>query len=243
MKKSKTTLTKIEKDSNQYETFFEEFGDIKNNYAELIRDSILNNPNRLPDWILEMNGMSGKRYRNFINTLVNKIENPRYLEVGCWKGSTTCSAIFNNDIECYCVDNWAEFGGPKNIFTDNIQRCIDECENIGITFEESDFRNVDYSTIGSYNIYLFDGPHSKQDHYDGLSYAQTALDDEFIFICDDWNWKKVREGTLEAIEKLNLNILYSLEIKTTNDDSYPPEENTMEKSDWHNGYFISVLKK
>jgi hypothetical protein len=69
------------------------------------------------------------------------------------------------------------------------------------------------------------------------------LDNEFIFICDDWNWKKVRDGTLNAIEKNNLDVIFSVEIRTTDDDSYPPENNTMQNSDWHNGYYISVLRK
>jgi hypothetical protein len=74
-------------------------------------------------------------------------------------------------------------------------------------------------------------------------FAQPALDDEFIFICDDWNWEKVRKGTLNAIKNLNLDVLFSIDIKTTDDDSYPPQENTKQNSDWHNGYYISVLRK
>lgn len=236
-------LDKMDKDSSGYEIFIEEKENGKSEYISLIKKSLNEKVNTLPNWILEMNGMSGKRYRSFINNFLKQLGDARYLEIGCWKGSTTCSAICGNDISAYCIDNWAEFGGPKNAFCENVQKCVDECENIEITFMESDFRDIDYNDIGKYNVYLFDGPHTQKDHYDGLFLVQSALDDEFVFICDDWNWKSVRDGTIDAISKLNLEIVYSIEIKTTNDDSYPPEENTMEKSDWHNGYFISVLKK
>lgn len=215
----------------------------KSDYISLIEKSFNEAESKLPEWILKMEGMSGKKYRNFINNLIDSIENPRYLEVGCWKGSTTCSAIYNNKVKSYCIDNWAEFGGPKNIFYENIKKCVNECDDIEIVFEESDFRNIKYDEIGKYNIYLFDGPHEEQDQYDGLVFAQPSLDDEFIFICDDWNWKRVREGTLNAIEKNNLDVIFSVEIRTTDDDSYPPENNTMQNSDWHNGYYISVLRK
>lgn len=215
----------------------------KTNYSTLIQECLSEENSNLPDWILEMDGMSGKKYRHFINNLIDKIENPRYLEVGCWKGSTTCSAIYGNDVTAYCIDNWSEFGGPKDIFCKNIERCVDDCENIGITFEESDFRDMNYMEIGKYNLYLFDGPHKMQDQYDGLYFVQQALDDEFIFICDDWNWKDVRDGTFQAISDLKLNVIYSKEIRTTDDDSYPSEENTKQNSDWHNGYYISVLSK
>ncbi len=212
-------------------------------YSELIEECLSKKKSNLPNWILEMDGMSGKKYRHFINNLINKIESPRYLEVGCWKGSTSCSAIYKNSVVAYCIDNWSEFGGPKNIFCENVQKCADDCDDIEIVFEESDFRQINYTDIGKYNVYLFDGPHEEKDQYDGLMFAQSALDDEYIFICDDWNWKKVRTGTLNAIEKLNLEILFSVEIRTTDDDSYPPQENTKQNSDWHNGYYISVLKK
>ena len=236
-------MEKFNKDSNGYDIFVEEYQNGESNYISSIKKTFQKKSSKVSNWILEMNGMSGKKYRHFINNLIGKVNDPRYLEIGCWKGSTSCSAICNNDVVAYCIDNWSEFGGPKDIFCDNVQKCVEECGDIDITFVESDFRNIDYNDIGKYNVYLFDGPHSEQDHYDGLFFPQSALEDEFIFICDDWNWKKVRESTLSTIQKLNLNIVYSLEVKTTSDDSYPPENNTMENSDWHNGYYISVLKK
>lgn len=215
----------------------------KSNYVSLIKKSIEKEHSNLPDWILEMDGMSGRKYRHFINNLIDSLDDSRYLEIGCWKGSTSCSAIYGNDVKAYCIDNWAEFGGPKNIFYENIQKCTNECDDIEIVFEEGDFRNIKYDDIGKHNIYLFDGPHKKEDQYDGLVIPQNALDDEFIFICDDWNWEPVRSGTLNAIADSNLEVLFSKEIRTTDDDSYPPEENTKQNSDWHNGYYISVLRK
>lgn len=233
----------FKEDSNGNDIFFSEIVNSDSKYSSLIVKSILKEGSNLPDWILKMNGMSGKKYRHFINNLIGNMDDARYLEIGCWKGSTTCSSIYKNSVDAYCIDNWKEFGGPKDLFYENVQKCIDECGDIGVTFVESDFRDIDYSEIGKYNVYLFDGPHEESDQYDGLYYAQESLDDEFVFICDDWNWDKVRTGTFNAIESLNLNILYSIEIKTTNNDTYPPQENTMENSDWHNGYYISVLKK
>ena len=134
----------------------------------------------------------------------------------------------------------------KDLFTDFV-------DDFGYQFKEmvigdisndrEPFRKINYTEIGKYNVYLFDGPHEEEDQYDGLMYVQPALDDEFIFICDDWNWEKVRNGTMNAIKKLNLDVLFSIDIKTTDDNSYPPENDTKQNSDWHNGYYISVLRK
>ena len=104
-----------------------------------------------------MNGMSGKKYRHFINNLIGKVNDPRYLEIGCWKGSTSCSAICNNDVVAYCIDNWSEFGGPKKLFLDNVQKCKSESKDIKLFFNQIDFRKIDYSKIGKFNVYFFDG--------------------------------------------------------------------------------------
>ena len=68
-----------------------------------------------------------------------------------------------------------------------------------------------------------------------------ALACEFVFIVDDWNWQEVRDGTMRAISEIDLRVDYALEIRTTVDSSHP--EVHSELSDWHNGYFISVLSK
>lgn len=235
------------KDSHDFDTYFviEQNGDSK--YISNLQTSLekaKNSQSKLPEWILAMRGMSGQKYRHLINNLIETVDDVRYLEVGCWRGSTSCSALYKNSVSAHCIDNWAEFGGPRNEFINNMRQCVNESDDlIEIQLEENDFRRVDYNQIGKYNIYFFDGPHEEDDQYDGVVVAQGALDDEFIFICDDWNWEKVRKGTERAFKDLNLNVLYSLDIRTTPDNSHPVEHNSMEKSDWHNGYFMAVCKK
>jgi len=199
----------------------------------------LSNESDIDPDILSMVGMSGRKYRHFINNLVRSIERPRYLEVGCWAGSTLCSAVNYNGVKATGIDNWSEFGGPKDQFLANIARYATPGANVN--FIESDFRKVDYASLGPYNIYLFDGPHEYQDQYDGLVLALPAMESEFVFIVDDWNWEKVRMGTFGALRAANMNMVYSLEIRTSLDGTQPAINGNL--SDWHNGYFISVLKK
>jgi hypothetical protein len=216
---------------------------INSDYKNSIKN-VFNNlhKNKLPDWILNLNGMSGRKYRQFINNLCETINNPRYLEIGCWKGSTLCSAMFDNNITAFAVDNWSEFNGPKQEFEANIQKCINESKSkINFSFKEMNYTNIDYSNIGKYNIYFFDGPHKPEDQYNALKLAMPSLEDEFIFICDDWNWDYVETETLRSIKDLNLNLVYSIDIKTNLEDV--KKGFFCEKSDWHNGIFISVLKR
>ena len=194
---------------------------------------------KLPSTIRFMDGMSGKKYRNLINNLVGSTPDARYLEVGSWAGSTACSAIYGNTVTATCIDNWSEFGGPKHAFLSNVGSHL--TDKIKFTFIEKDFRQVDYKNIGKYNIYMFDGPHSEQDQFDGIVIAQPALDDVFTLIVDDWNFPQVRTGTVNAIKHLGLNIIADIDIKSHLDNGHPAVAG--QNSDWHNGYYIAVVSK
>ena len=209
---------------------------------------------KIPSWIKFMSGMTGKKYRYFINNLLSSINNPRYLEIGSWSGSSVCAAMYGNKLKVICIDDWSQFQNtddipyqkalnvqnPKEKFELNTSKVLSE--HIDFKFVESDFRKVDYSKIGKFNTYFFDGPHEEVDQYDGIIVAQPSLDDTFILIVDDWNYPQVRKGTHGALTKLSLNIVSKIEIRTTQHDK-DPNLLKFHFSDWHNGYFIAVCQK
>ena len=214
----------------------------KSLYGEVLKKAFycaLEINHKLPDWIVKMSGMSGRKYRYLINSLVENIPDARYLEIGSWAGSTACSAMWGNSADVICIDNWSEFGGPKDLFL----QYTEAAKNPGIRFSfiESDFRTVDWKAINNVNIYLFDGPHTEVDQYDGVAIAQPGLNDTYILIVDDYNWPDVRNGTNRAINLLDLKIECSIEIRTTQDNSHPTVDSG--NSDWHNGYFLAVVSK
>ena len=188
---------------------------------------------------LKLPGMSGKRYRMVINNLIRLVSKPRYLEIGSWAGSTVCSAMDKNVLKVTCIDNWSEFGGPRDQFFKNTGDF--RTKDVDFSFLENDFRAVDVREIGNFNVYLFDGPHGQQDQYDGLFLYESALDDDFFFIVDDWNWKQVRDGTLNAIRDTGFHIDYAITLRTTLDNEHAALSH--EASDWHNGYFLSKLSR
>ena len=195
---------------------------------------------KLPDWVLGMQGMSGRKYRRLINNLIGILPDARYLEVGSWAGSTSCSAMFGNACTCTCIDNWSQFGGPKDAFLTHTEAA--RSDRIDFNFIEQDFRKVDYSALGQFNIYLFDGPHEYQDQFDGVTIAQPAIPGDYIQVVDDWNWPQVRQGTIDAIGSLKLRIVYAIEVRTTQNETHPQLAQGA-GSDWHNGYFIAALAR
>ena len=207
---------------------------------------------KISDEIKFMSGMSGRKYRYLINNLVSLINNPRYLEIGSWAGSTACSALYGNEVKAVCIDNWLKFEtedyvkevyntkDPKKEFEINTKKII--TDKIDFKFIESDFRKVDYIHLGKFNIYCYDALHDKKSQYDAIALVRPALDDMFILIIDDWNWSEVREGTLDALKNLKIDIISKIEIRTTQDNNMP-KIFIGQYSEWHNGYFIAVCEK
>lgn len=173
------------------------------------------NESKCTNHILSLDGMSGNMTRHFYNNLLSmkkEDETPlRYLEIGCWKGSSTLSALHDNDsnVLSSVIDNWSEFSGPK----DEFHRNIAPYQNVQI-IEEDCFHPDILKQLqhGPYDIYLYDGGHESHEHEQGITHFWDALADTCIVLIDDWNWEKVRVGTYRGFEKVNANILYKLEI-------------------------------
>jgi len=201
-------------------------------------DRALRNTGEPPDFIRAIDGMSGQKYRTFISNLVGFHPDARYLEIGSWGGSTASAALYGNSAKALCIDNCSLFGGSKAMFLNNIKRVLSP--KIEFSMIEDDFRSIDYTSLGTFNIFLFDGPHAEVDQYDGIMLPRAALDGCFILIVDDWNWRQVRLGTFRAIIDARFSIVSAVEIRTTWNNTHPTISGKF--SEWHNGYFVAVLK-
>lgn len=196
-----------------------------------------NYTSKISDDIIRMEGMTGTKTRHFYNNLIS-IKDARYLEIGTWKGSSVCSAMYGNSAKVTCIDNWSDFGGPKDEFLINFNKFKGEND---ANFIENDCFKVDVSSLSKYNIYMYDGYHASESHYKALSHYCDCLDDVFIYIVDDWNWQDVRDGTTQAIKELGLYVLYEKEIRLTIDNSITPEPQLSQT--WWNGIYVAILKK
>ena len=196
-------------------------------HVELAFEKAEKGESKITKEIIEMEGMSGIKTRHFYNNLLNR-DDARYLEIGTWKGSSVCSAMCGNKAKVVCIDNWSQFGGPKTEFIQN--------------FKKYKGYQVDVESLPSFNIYMYDGEHSKENHSRALTHFYDCLDDTFVFIVDDWNWRHVREGTLESFQHLKLKTLYSKEIRTTYNDRDVIFGSPEQKA-WHNGIYVAILQK
>jgi hypothetical protein len=144
--------------------------------------------------VLSLEGMSGRKTRHFYNALCS-LPGARYLEIGTWRGSTFCSALDGNVLEAaIAVDNWSEFGGPRDAFLENLGRFKGHTDARfveGDCFDEATVARV-AAACPSYNLYLFDGEHTREAQYRALRVYAPLMNSTFIFVVDDWNWQSVR---------------------------------------------------
>lgn len=163
----------------------------------------------------------------------------RYLEVGCHKGGSYCSAVFGNSnlksatvIDSFESDETNE-DKAKPQFLKNVAALTPITTRFNLI--QSDCFNINFSEVQKpIDFYLFDGPHSEEDQCKALTYYLPVLADELIFCCDDYGWEDVRNGTKRGIKEANLEIMFEKELVT--DKEYSNES-------WWTGFYIALLKK
>jgi methyltransferase family protein len=82
---------------------------------------------KLDKAIFFLNGMSSPRVRHFLNNLC-EFSGTRYLEVGCWRGSTLISALHKNHTtvtRALAIDNFSEFQQSEADLLLNVNPLID----------------------------------------------------------------------------------------------------------------------
>ena len=143
--------------------------------------------------------------------------------------------MYRNNLNAIFVDNYSLFEGNKEVFlenaekfkTDSIYRLLDE-----------DCWKVNLAGLQKVNIYLYDGPHEYQDHYNAITYYYPLLEENCIVIIDDWSWDTTRKGTMDAFRDLNTKIKFKYEIITEQ-----PHYNEFGIKNWWNGIGIFIIGK
>jgi hypothetical protein len=187
-----------------------------------------------------VDGFSGKKFRVFMNAIIGLVENPRYLEIGLFRGASFCPAIFKNAVRAVGIDNWSEFNGSPKQFHDNLEKFRSNLSET--TIIEQDFRTVDYAALGPFNILFYDGSHAEKDQFDGVLLPQPGMAEKYILIVDDWNWNRVRKGTFDALRAANARIDFQLEVRTSfNEENLPVVHGRT--SEWHNGCIIAAVSR
>ena len=218
------------------------------NHIEISIANAANLQSKITNELLQIEGMTGKMTKHFYNNLL-ELDEAKYLEIGCYKGSSTCSALYKNKAEFVCIDNWHDFflnelhngissTPPITDFLNNIAMYKGENK---LVFYNEDCFTIDVNKLGKFNIYMYDGDHTYESQYNALKYYIDNMDDVFIYVVDDWNEEPVRRGTFDAIRDLKLENMWNYEIRLTNNNKHTPPD--IAHATWWNGMYICILRK
>ncbi len=116
-----------------------------------------------------------------------------YVNVGVWYGfSFFCGACGNPRKTCIAVDNFSQFGGPRQEF---LREFNDR------TSERQQFHDLDYRDYfarvhrGPIGVYFYDGDHAYAHQLEGLRLAEPHFAPGCIIFVDDTNWDEPRRAT------------------------------------------------
>jgi hypothetical protein len=198
---------------------------------------------RHQSWIhaeaLDVKGFtSGVMIRLFANLVHLPIENPAYLEVGLYCGKSFCACMNNSPtLNLYGVEDFSQdFGDPsvRPQLEANIEKFKGDARSV--TVINSDAFKVDLKDIKhKIQVYCFDGEHSYESQKKAIPYYLDAMDDTWVFICDDFDWSGPSRGTKDALAELKDKVKIEREWILT--DGVP------DSPTWHNGLGIFVLSK
>ena len=193
---------------------------------------------KLTPQLLAIDGMCGTRNRHLLNNLCD-FDGCEYLEVGSFVGASLCAAAFGNALSATVIDNWSQFGGTRERFEENIARCLGGAR-LGVL--EADCFAVDPRTLRPCNVYYYDGEHSRENQYRGITHFYPLFQRYTVLMVDDWNWREVRDGTRAAIADLGLNVVYQREITLPREEVEGMPRHRGAKT-WWNGLFVALIEK
>ncbi|MEI7449610.1 MAG: class I SAM-dependent methyltransferase [Desulfomonile sp.] len=148
-----------------------------------------------------------------INRAVSELSQAEmFVNVGVWHGFTFLCGMVNNPTKiCVGVDNFSEFGAPRDLFLAR----YNDYKGPNHYFYEMDYTEY-FSTVhgGSIGFYIYDGGHDYENQLKGLQIAEPFFSENCIILVDDTNWDAPRRATLDFISNSSSTYRILLDAKT-----------------------------
>ena len=165
------------------------------------------------------------------------------MEVGTWAGSSLSSALYGNGEATHgtVIENWAQFGGPEDIFMENMQK-FNITRDYHVSVFKADFFSFELQKQPhKFDIYMYDGPHEYDHHYQAILRVWDYLQPTSIIIIDDWDFDEVRQATEDAFRDVHAKIVYKWELRYMFDGMHISFHIGM--IEWWNGIGVFVIEK
>lgn len=181
--------------------------------------------------------LTSLRIRHMLNS-IGKL-GTKYLEVGVHKGGTFTASVAGNDNlkEIVAVDSFESDAHNEDKARPQFENWASKFVPSQSSFKliVSDSFQVDLNEVPKgIDVYLYDGDHSEEYQRKALTYYKDNLADEFIFLCDDFDWSEVQQGTRKGIEDAGYIIIF---------EQYMKSKGSHDNDSWWNGFYVALLRK
>lgn len=135
-----------------------------------------------------------------------------FINVGVWHGFSLLAGMAGNtQKKCIGVDNFSQFGGPR----DHFLKRFEQYKSSKHCFYDMDyleyFSNVHNDPI---SFYIYDGDHSYKNQLKGLQIAEPFFSRDCLILIDDTNWHEPRQATLDFIGNSSCKYMIVLDATT-----------------------------
>ena len=172
--------------------------------------------------LLKIDSMATYAIGYIINKICQKLnKDENYVNIGVWKGFSLIAGMLNTNCSVYGNDNFSQFGGPKEEFTEKFNLLKNKNKHF---FYESDYKDFfkEYDKLKkSINFYYYDGEHSYKNQFENLIIAKDYFKSGTIILVDDINFQEVEAGTKDFISKYQNDYKILKDIKTANNHCHP----------------------
>lgn len=135
-----------------------------------------------------------------------------FVNVGVWHGFTFLSSLLDNhDKHCVGIDNFSQFGGPKDEFLKRFHQFRGPHHEFHEMDYQDYFRDHHQGLLGAY---LYDGEHSYANQLQGLKVAEPFFAPGCIVLVDDTNWDEPRQATLDFVRDSDKDYELLFDVKT-----------------------------
>ena len=161
--------------------------------------------------LTNVDGMSTAANCYLINEICKSLnENQLYLNIGVWNGLTYFAGLINTNCKAIGVDNFSQFGGPRN----NFLKHYENFKRLGSQFYDKDYINYFKTHTDKIDFYFYDGHHSYDNQYQAIIKVAPFLKKDSLVLVDDTNNEEPRNATFNALKDLNLKYDIWCDIKT-----------------------------
>lgn len=139
-----------------------------------------------------------------IGAMINKgvasmSDNCCFVNVGIWHGFSFLAGITNNPKKrCIGVDNFSEFGDPREQFIERFNIHKSSMHHFYDVDYKEYFLNIHTGKIG---FYIYDAEHSYKNQLEGLRIAEQFFSEDCVILVDDTNLVEARQATMDFIAK------------------------------------------